>query len=301
LPGLTSSRLRWRDSDDLSYRAHPLERASRHLAMDGKTLRGSLKSQTQAQGGKVHLLELYEVEKGLVLAQQQVNAKSNELTCAPKLVEGFDLAGCIVSADALHTQKKWCRQIQKQGGDWLLIAKANQARLRAEIAFLFEGEDWPGWLEKREAQTVDKAHGRLEVRHLTVSSELKELLAGQWSGTEQVFKLERHITQKGVTHQEVVYGLTSLPTSIAGPAQLLALVRRHWAIENRLHWRKDVTLREDSCLIANVQVQQVLANLNNAVLALMDQLKVNNVPAQRQGFAANPAQALALLVSNIIL
>lgn len=122
------------------------------------------------------------------MAQQQVEKQGNELSFAAKLLEGRDLRGYLISADALHTQKKWCRQIQKQGGDWLLIAKGNQAGLQAEMALLFEAEaekGWPYCLEVRRAQTVDKAHGRLEIRRLTVSTEMKELLAPQWAGTSR--------------------------------------------------------------------------------------------------------------------
>ena len=291
--------------------SQPPTRSLRHLAIDGKTLRGTLKSRNT--GGKVHLLELYDVQKGLVLTQTQVNDKTNEISLAHKLIEKRDLRGCVVTGDALHTQKKWGSLVGKAGGHWLMIAKANQANLLEEIRFLFEGEkeeegegeeekpikEWPWWLEKRQARSVDKGHGRIEFREISVSNELKQYLGDTWSGVEQVFRLERKIICKGVTRKEVVYGLTSLSEKMASAAYLLSLVRQHWKIENRLHWRKDVTLKEDKCLVGDSHIQQVLATLNNTVLGLFDFLVVKNVPRQMQIFLAKPNLALDLLIGAI--
>ncbi len=201
----------------------------------------------------------------------------------------------MITADALHTQRDWCTQIIAQRGDDVLIVKENQRGLLQEIAVLF-ADPWPPWLEQRRATTIDKGHGRIEVRQLRASSELQELLADRWAGVAQVFRLERERICRGKRVHEVVYGISSLPAEAASAERLLSLVRAHWHLENRVHWRKDVTLGEDASQVKQRRAAQVLAAINNVVLALMDKLQVRNVPAQMRAFAANPAAALALLL-----
>lgn len=178
-----------------------------------------------------------------------------------------------------------------------MIAKGNQALLRAEIAELFAAP-LPAWLDEREAHHVSKAHGRLEVRHLRVSSELADLLAPSWHGAAQVFQLQRRITRRGITTEECVYGLTSLPAAVADPDYLLTRIRQHWFIENNIHWRRDVTLGEDGCQVALAGAAQVLAILNTALLSLVDRLGVTNLPAKMREFMVHPADALRLLLSK---
>ncbi len=271
-------------------------RGRRHLALDGKTLRGTRRQGVLAQPA-VHVLELYDVTHQGMLAQMEVATKDHEVPCAAQLLAGRDLAGCVLTADALHTQRDWCAQIIAQRGDYVLIVKENQRGLLQEIAYLFEGP-WPSWLEQRSVTTFDKGHGRIEVRQLRASGELQELLADRWAGGVQVFQLERERLCRGKRMHEVVYGISSLPVATASAARLLSLVRAHWHLENRVHWRKDVTLEEDASQIKQGRTAQVVAALNNVVLGLMDKLKVPNVPAQMRAFAANPASALALLLGD---
>src|SRR5260370_41566426 len=101
----------------------------------------------------------------------------------------------------------------------------------------------------RTARTGDFGHGRLELRELVVASELKDFLAKEWAGVAQVFRLTRTVYEDGQMRREVVYGLTSLSPQRTSAARLLALVREHWAIENRLHWRRDVTVLENHCQV----------------------------------------------------
>lgn len=112
----------------------------------------------------------------------------------------------------------------------------------------------------------------------------------------QVFQIERTITRQGKTTHELVYGLTSLNGQQVAPAQLLTLVRQHWHIENRSHWRRDVTLGEDACRVTVGQVPQVLAALNNCVLAIVDFLQQPNLAAATRFFCARPAKALDLFL-----
>ena len=106
--------------------------------------------------------------------------------------------------------------------------------------------------------------------------------------------------EDGKTRTEVVYGITSLSPKLASPERLLQLVRAHWAIENRLHWRRDVTLREDHSQVRNGDAPRVLALLNSFLLAVLDFLGVSNVPKQMRIFDAQPVSAVRLLLGSLL-
>ncbi len=272
-------------------------RAQRHLALDGKTLRGTRRTGQVVQPA-VHLLGLYDVTHQGMLAQVEVATKEHEIPGATTLIADRDLRGCVVTADALHTQRKWCRNVRAQGGDYVLIVKKNQRGLLQDLALLFEGA-WPAWLEQRSVTTLNTGHGRIELRQLRASTELNAYLAAQWQDVAQVFQIEREILRQGKVTHEVVYGLTSIPAEAGAPERVLGLVRAHWHLENRVHWRRDVTLGEDGCQVKQGQAAQVLATLNNVVLMLMDHLGVENVVAQMREFAARPMAALALVLGRL--
>ena len=143
---------------------------------------------------------------------------------------------------------------------------------------------------------TNKAHGRLEVRTLTTSSQLNDFL--DWPFLQQVFKLERNVTiqKTGKIRQEVVYGITGLSADEASPAQLLQMSRSYWQIENGLHYPRDVSLREDQTRFKNHSAAHVMAIINNLVLGLIANSDFPFVPAARRFFAAHPDQALALLL-----
>ncbi|MCZ7570534.1 MAG: ISAs1 family transposase [Ardenticatenaceae bacterium] len=176
-----------------------------------------------------------------------------------------------------------------------MSAKKNQPGLLAAITRLFDAAPVP-WSEPRTATTTNKAHGRIEVRHLRASTELADSLADQWRDLARVFQIERHVTRAGKLTHAVTSGLTSLPARDGGPDQLRAVVRAHGHLENRVHWRRDVTLREDSSRLRTGHAPQLLAALNNVVLTFMDHRGVANVPGKMREFNARPAIALALLL-----
>ena len=266
-----------------------------HLALDGKSLRGTRRSGCDSKMTS-HVVGLYNVTAQFMWRQQTVAGKGQERRAASELIAPLNLAGSVVSADALHTQPKWAQAILDRAGAYLLIAKRNQSELREAIAVLFSQTPRPHLFPEQQAQSIDKQHGRLEVRHLRVSSELCAYLAPRWPQVAQVFQVERLITRHGKTTQEFAYGLTSLPAADLPPDDLLALIRAHWHIENRVHWRRDVTLGEDACHVTTGQVPQVLAALNNTVLALVDHLRLPNLAQAIRQFAAAPAKALDLLL-----
>jgi predicted transposase YbfD/YdcC len=212
--------------------ALPAVRRSTHLALDGKSLRGTRRSGTDPKT-TVHIVGLYNVTEQSMWRQRTVAGKGQERRAASELIAPLDLHGCVVSADALHTQPSWAQALVDRGGDYLLMAKRNQSELREAIAALFSQAPRPFLLPEQQAHSVDKQHGRLEVRHLRVSSELSVYLAPRWPQVAQVFQVERLITRHGKTAQEFAYGLTTLSAHDLPPDDLLALIRAHWHIENR--------------------------------------------------------------------
>lgn len=265
-----------------------------HLAIDGKTLRA-----TTAQPHPVHQLSCYEVATGIVLWHCPVQEKQNEISALKPLLRGEVVKGRILSLDAMHTQRDLCAQVHRLEGDYVLIAKDNQQGLREDIADLF-ADHTPDRRRWQEAETWDKGHGRLEHRQITCSPDLNDWFGKQWEGIEQVFRLERtaRTLKTGEVHHEVVYGLSSLSMRKAPPARMLDLVRNHWAIENRLHYRRDGSLGEDACQTRTGAVPSILAQLNSTVLSLMDRIGVHNVARQMRFFDAFSQQALDLLLTG---
>jgi predicted transposase YbfD/YdcC len=272
------------------------------LCIDGKTMRGTLCSSNQSG---VHLLVAYLPDECLVLIQVQVDAKTNEITAAPQVLKSLDLRGKVVMGDALHTQRAISVQIVEAGGDYLWLAKDNQPRLRADLERLFLPEvcgpgSSPQPTDFEVARQSDKGHGRIELRTLTTSS----LLQGysDWPAVAQVFKLEREVRTLAnqPLRSEVVYGLTSLTRAAASPARLLTLTRSYWGIENGLHYRRDVTLHEDTTRMKSERAAQVWATLNNLLVGLLPRLPFADLPQARRHFAAHPELAVDLLTRRTL-
>jgi predicted transposase YbfD/YdcC len=207
---------------------------------------------------------------------------------AQAFIAQTDCTGKVITADALHTRPRLCRQIRQQHGHYVLLVKRNRAELEAQIRRLFALPPHPAY-PVATCRTVEVGHGR-------TSCELNLALGDQWCDVAQVFLLERWVVRNGKPTYESVCGLTSLPEPQASPARLLALVQAHWHIENRCHWRRDATLREDVCTVRHALVAVILlALLNATILAIFDIRKVKNARAMIRTFAAFPDQALSLL------
>lgn len=266
-----------------------------HVALDGKTLRGTRKPASE-QPQPVHLLSLYDVKSGIVLAQREVGEKRNEISEVEGWLTPALVKGRLVSADAIHTQRRYCADIVRFGGDYLLIAKKNQPTLWHDLHTFFTDPQADAG-EWQEDSTWNKGHGRREHRRIRTTTLLNPLFAREWAEIGQAFQLRRRVIHPLKCTQQIVYGITSLTPAQARPAHLLKLLRTHWHIENRLHWRRDVTLGEDLSQLRTGEAPAVLAALNNAVLALMDALHVARVPVQMRIFDAHPQQAVELLLT----
>jgi len=281
-------------------RKHLAEGKSVVFSLDGKTMRGTI------PGGEkrgTHLLSIFVPDQGLVLAQAAVDSKENEIVVAPTLLKQVSLKGCIVLADAMHTQRSLSEQIVEAGGDFVWVVKDNQPRTRWAIEKLFvhemcnlrQGADLSK--EYQMGQQVDKGHGRITNRKLYSSTLLNDYL--DWPHVAQVFRVERTVyypKHKGKT-REIVYGLTSLSPQEATPAKLLALIRQHWQIESGLHYRRDVTLREDATRLTVGNAGHNMAILNNLIVSLCLRNGFRNIAQARRRFNAKPKEALMLIVS----
>lgn len=148
--------------------------------------------------------------------------------------------------------------------------------------------------DRASVETVDKGHGRIEVRRLETTATLTAYLAPLWPGIAQVCRITRRRTVRGHESVEVVYAITSLPPDKADPARLLHLVRAHWGVENKLHYVRDVTCGEDHCRTRSQNAPQVLAALRNTALTMIRRLGFRPV----EGFehvAEHRAEAIALV------
>lgn len=268
------------------------------LSIDGKVLRGTL---DEAQGG-TYLLAAYLPSEGLVLMEVELEGKGCEIPGAAKLLNMIDLREKVVMGDAMHTQRAASIQIVEAGGDYIWFAKGNQPQLEEDIRLWFEPEPDPipgqGQLPKdfETVKETSKGHGRLEERTLTVSSQLNDFL--NWPYLQQVFQLERRFIsiRTGDVQTQVVYGLTSLSREAITPKNLLKKIRAYWGIENGLHYRRDVTLREDRTRMTKGHAGRVMACLNNLVIGLVfSKTQFTYLPHARRFFDAHPSLAFALL------
>lgn len=276
----------------------------RVYALDGKAVRGMRKKDDPT--GE-YLLSVYDVEQGKVMSQVEVGRKENEIAKAPKALKLVEITQKVVTGDAIHTQRGLSSQILAELGDYVFPVKENQPQLYKNIQSLFAPEyPKPGFgkiaTDFQTAKIVNKGHGRIETRTITTSEMLN--LYATWPGLAQVYRLERQFTWRRNgrsirTSFEVEYGISSLTRKEASPLQVLKIRRSHWGIETGLHYRRDVTFREDATRMTIGNLGKVMASINNLVLALIRQAKFQNAAQARRWFAAHIPQAFAILTTPL--
>jgi predicted transposase YbfD/YdcC len=270
------------------------------VAVDGKAQRGRLPF-VRRTGTPVHALTAFCHQTQVVLAQVPITSQADkaeaELTVAPTLVARLDWQGRVLTGDALLCQRTLCEQVLAAGGDYLLLVKPNQPTLFHDIELLFDPPPTTHPLplvDCRETRTRERGHGRhAEVRHLIASTDLTAYL--DWPGLAQVARIERTWREHGHVKQHRHYGITSLPPAIGSPARLLELKRGHWSLENRLHWRKDVTLGEDQSLIHLGHGPSIMAWLRDAAISRLHQAGIDRVTTRLRYHSRHPDAVLALL------
>ena len=262
-------------------------------ALDGKEVRGS-----QAHGQPLTLVSLVQHGTGITLAQVETDTKSNEIPAAAKLLAGRDLTNTVTTMDALHTQRHLAQQILDQHGHYLMVVKENQPDLYQSIALLFEQPPWLKQEQSKEYQvhlSMNKGHGRRETRRLESSTALCPYL--NWPGVGQVLRRQcrRRIEKTGKVNRKIRYGITSLRPQEARAEQLDLLWRRHWTIENRDHYVRDVTMGEDACQVHTGYAAHALAALRNAILNVLRWKGWANIAAAIRHYAASVFRALVLI------
>lgn len=275
-------------------------------ALDGKAIRGVRKKEDPIPE---YVLSVYDVKQGKVMSQVEVGRKENEISKASEALKLVKISGKVLTGDAMHTQKRLSLQILEGQGDFVFPVKENQEKLFKNIQALFAPEyPKPGFgkiqTDFQTAQKVNKGHGRLEVRTIQ-TSEMLNSYSG-WPGLAQVYRLEREIQwwRSGKCYRtscEVEFGITSLTRKKAGPDQLLEIRRAHWGIETGLHYRRDVTFKEDTIRMTIGNTGIIMASINNLVLALIRQAKFNNAAQARRWFAPDLSRAFTLLTTPSLL
>ena len=238
------------------------------VAIDGKCVR---RSYDKGKGkGAIHMVSAWAHENRLVLGQVKVDSKSNEITAIPKLLEVLDLQGCIVTIDAMGAQTAIARQIVEQGADYILSLKGNQGDLHQDAEALF---NWALKTQFKDIpheyhQTLDKGHGRIEIRRHYLLGSVEHLLhAERWCGLKRVgmIESERRIDSQPTTLERRYYLL-----SLEGDVQRFATaVRSHWGIENQLHWCLDVAFDEDQSRIRSGHAPENMTLMRKIALNLL--------------------------------
>jgi predicted transposase YbfD/YdcC len=238
----------------------------KHVAIDGKAVRGAKQS---TFSGCLHLVNAWAVENRLILGQEAVADESNETTAIPKLLDVLALKGALVTIDAAGCQKEIARQIRAQGGDYLLAVKGNQPALEAAVRRNFEqalANDFAGVAVDHHA-TIEDGHGRHEERYVTVISDPTGLPPA-WPDVAAVVLVGREREVKGVNASRARYYVTSRRGTAA---ELGQYIRRHWAVENELHWCLDVSFREDASRVASGHAGTNLGLVRRVALSLVKQ------------------------------
>jgi predicted transposase YbfD/YdcC len=241
------------------------------IAIDGKTVRHSY---DRANGkSAIHMVSAWASANRLVLGQCKVDEKSNEITAIPHLLQVLAIEGCIVTIDAMGAHKEIARVIIDKGADYVLALKGNQGGLFEDVQWLFEQAQATQFQDVAHdfAQTIDKGHGRIEIRRCwTLSdSELDYLIQkSQWQGLQTVVMLQSQRRINGQTSTQTRYYISSLASHAAA---ILAAIRTHWTVENQLHWVLDVSFDEDACRIRKDHAPQNLSLLRHIALNLLGQ------------------------------
>ncbi|MET7712287.1 ISAs1 family transposase [Streptomyces sp. NPDC005407] len=253
------------------------------LAVDGKSLRGAAK----AHGRKIHLLAALDHTTGLVLAQLDVQEKTNEITCFQPLLQTLaDLTDTVVTSDAMHTQREHADYLLGRGAHYIVIVKGNQKKLRKQLKSL------PWKQIPLQQRTRGSGHGRSEIRRIKVAT-VNNLL---FPGACQAVQIKRRRTDRktGKTTVKTVYAVTSLTAEQATPSQLASLVRDHWKVE-ALHYVRDTTFAEDASQLRTGNAPRSMATWRNLAIGALRLSGVTNIAAGLRRNARDARRPLALL------
>jgi len=265
------------------------------VAIDGKQARGS--SDRGAGKAAINTVSAWASDNQLVLGQVQTEEKSNESTAVPELLQMLELRGCIVTLDAMGCQREIAEQIINKEADYVLSVKGNQSNLEADIRDYF---DWA--LQDKFKQTVHSQytetngdHGRLEVRRYYTTRDIEWLRnKAAWKGVQSIAMVER---EREILGEETTLERSYYLSSLAAEAKVIGkAIRRHWTVENSLHWVLDVGFGEDRSRIRKGNAPQNLATLRHIALNLLKQEKSLKVGMKSKRLKAGWDEAYLLKV-----
>ena len=240
------------------------------IALDGKQLRGSQESETGRSA--IYMVSAWASENQLVLGQQKVDDKSNEITAIPKLLKILEINGCIITIDAIGTQTKIAEMILERGGDYLLAVKENQGRLFEDMQYIFEVDKQYDFKDApyQYAKTVNKNHGRIEIRQCWAISDPEYLSSirekNRWPGLKSLIRIESERKIGETSESQVSYFITSLENDAK---KILHAKRSHWGVENSLHWVLDIAFNEDHSRVRKDNSPQNFAIIRHMALNLL--------------------------------
>ena len=268
------------------------------IAIDGKTLRRSF----ERRSGKaaLHMVSAWAVKNHVLLGQEAVDQKSNEITAIPKLLEILDLTGAVVTIDAMGCQKEIARQIRDGGGDYVLALKGNQSQIHEGVKQSFEEhiEDDFARVACRHYETNERGHGRTEERHY-YQMKVPMTLPGreEWRDLKTIGLVVNLTETNGKPSDEVRYFLSSLPLGVKRFAEA---VRGHWQIENGLHWTLDVTFNEDQSRIGKDDGAENFGPLRRMALSLLKRYRGDKRSVRQRRLRAgwNREYLLKILAEN---
>jgi predicted transposase YbfD/YdcC len=247
------------------------------ISIDGKTVRRS--KDTFHQKPPIHIVSAWASNNQLVLGQTKVNEKSNEITAIPKLLELLDIEGCIISIDAMGTQKDIAKTIIENKADYILALKGNQGYLKEDAENIFNRQR-PGSTD----EMIEKGHGRIETRRCEVIAQLAFLEdKGNWKNLKSIIKLtaQREINGKSTIENRLYI------SSIDGNAKdFNKYIRQHWGVENSLHWTLDVTFREDDQRKRNGKSAENFSLIQKIALNLLKQEESKNISIKNKRLKA---------------
>jgi predicted transposase YbfD/YdcC len=259
------------------------------IAADGKALR---RSHDRNLGKKaLYMVSAWASGNGLVLGQRKVEDKSSEITAVPELLDMLEIAGCIVTLDAIHCQIETVKTIIEKRADYVLPVKENQPRLFEAIQGLFEDPEEMRWVECDHHRTVDKGHGRIEIRECWATSDPEYLryiaTLAEWTGLRSIAMVQ---TERQLGEETTVTRRYFISSLKADAKLLLHAVRTHWGIENKVHWVLDIAFREDDCRIRKGNGAENFAVLRHIALNLLRQEKSTKLSlrAKRKRAAWDP-------------
>ncbi len=259
------------------------------IAVDGKAICSTAKSGNPHSA--LQILSAYVTSSGIILAQESIHEKTNEIPVFQEMLTYLDVEGKTVTADAMHCQRETCRRIIQRKGDYLFGLKENQPSLLEDVRLFFA--DQINQNEWESSQTVEKNAGRIEKRICRKIKDISWLKEHKWPGLQSVFSIERMVETRGHLSRETSYYISSRDASAK---QLMQLAREHWKIES-MHWILDVTFSEDDCRFLNENAHKSMNALRKFALAVHK----NFLAAYHKKSSIKASMLSALLDSNLLL